>query len=53
MPLQVMDNILGENGKTIWRKANGIDNSPVEPYTERKSISSEETFSTDTIDIKK
>ena len=53
MPLQVMDNILGENGKTIWRKANGIDNSPVEPYTERKSISSEETFATDTIDIKK
>lgn len=53
MPLQVMDNILGENGKTIWRKANGIDNSPVEPFTERKSISSEETFSTDTIDIKK
>ena len=53
MPLQVMDNILGENGKTIWRKANGIDTSPVEPYTERKSISSEETFSTDTIDIKK
>jgi len=53
MPLQVMDNILGENGKTIWRKANGIDTSPVEPYTERKSISSEETFATDTIDIKK
>ena len=53
MPLQVMDNILGENGKMIWRKANGIDTSPVEPYTERKSISSEETFNSDTIDIKK
>jgi len=48
MPLEIMDNILGENGKTIWKKANGIDNSPVTPYTERKSISSEETFETDT-----
>ena len=53
MPQQVMHNILGENGKTIWRKANGIDSSPVEPYSERKSISSEETFDSDTIDIKK
>jgi len=53
MPLAIMDNILGENGKTIWRKANGIDNSPVTPYTERKSISSEETFESDTIDIKR
>lgn len=53
MPQQVMHNILGENGKTIWRKANGIDTTPVEPYSERKSISSEETFDSDTIDIKK
>lgn len=53
MPQQVMHNILGENGKTIWRKANGIDSTPVEPYSERKSISSEETFDSDTIDIRK
>jgi DNA polymerase-4 len=51
MPQQVMENILGENGRVIWRKANGIDTSPVEPYTERKSISSEETFESDTIDV--
>jgi DNA polymerase-4 len=43
--------VLGENGRMIWKKANGIDNSPVIPYQERKSISSEETFETDTIDI--
>jgi DNA polymerase IV len=42
---------LGENGIGIWKKANGIDNNPVEPYTERKSISTESTFENDTIDI--
>lgn len=51
MPLKVMENILGENGSTIWRKANGIDNAPVEVYSRRKSISTEETFDRDTIDV--
>jgi DNA polymerase-4 len=51
MPVQMMEQVLGENGKVIWRKANGIDNSPVEPYSERKSISTECTFDKDTIDI--
>lgn len=53
MPMRVMENILGENGSSIWKKANGMDNSPVEPYSERKSISTEETFEQDTIDVKK
>ncbi len=51
MPVELLERVLGENGLTIWKKANGIDNSPVVPYQERKSISSEETFETDTIDI--
>ncbi len=51
MPMELLQNILGDNGTTIWKKANGIDNSPVEPYSEQKSMSSEETFDTDTIDI--
>lgn len=51
MPMEVMQRTLGENGSSIWKKANGIDNSPVEPYTERKSISSETTFDKDTTDI--
>jgi DNA polymerase-4 len=51
MPVELMQQVLGENGSTIWRKANGVDNSPVEPYMERKSISSEQTFDKDTIDV--
>ncbi|MBA3648916.1 MAG: DNA polymerase IV [Chitinophagales bacterium] len=53
MPVELMKDVLGENGVTIWQKANGIDDSPVIPYSERKSISSEETFDQDTIDIVK
>ena len=51
MPVKIMQQVLGENGLVLWRKANGIDNSPVEPYNERKSISTECTFEKDTIDI--
>jgi DNA polymerase-4 len=52
MPLELLQQVLGENGTGIWRKAQGIDNSPVEPYSERKSISTERTFDKDTIDVK-
>lgn len=51
MPVELMQNVLGENGITIWRKANGIDNTPVEPYSEQKSMSTEETFDKDTINM--
>ena len=51
MPMELLQHVLGENGASIWKKANGIDNSPVEPYNERKSMSTEETFDNDTIDI--
>lgn len=53
MPVELMQNVLGDNGIMIWRKANGIDETPVEPYSERKSLSSEETFDKDTIDVVK
>ena len=53
MPPEVLQQMIGKNGLDIWKKANGIDNTPVEPYTERKSISTEHTFSQDTIDIEK
>ena len=53
MPMQLMHRVLGKNGLTIWRKANGIDNTPVVQYHERKSISTERTFDKDSTDIKK
>jgi len=52
MPIELMEQVLGQNGIVIWKKANAIDNSPVEPYSERKSISTERTFDKDTIDVK-
>lgn len=53
MPMELMEKVLGKNGVTIWRKANGIDESPIEPYSERKSISTERTFDKDTTDVEK
>jgi DNA polymerase-4 len=53
MPIEMMESALGQNGIGIWKKAQGIDNSPVEQYNERKSISTERTFDHDTIDIQK
>lgn len=53
MPIEVMEKVFGKNGILIWKKANGIDNSPVIPYQERKSISTERTFDKDTIDVTK
>jgi len=51
MPPEMIEKVLGQNGLVIWKKANGIDTTPVIPYSERKSISTETTFEQDTIDI--
>jgi DNA polymerase IV len=53
MPVELMENLMGQNGIALWKKANGIDNSPVVPYTEQKSMSTEQTFEQDTIDVVK
>ncbi len=52
MPVEVLQQLIGKNGIEIWKKANGIDYNPVEPYRERKSLSTERTFEQDSIDIK-
>lgn len=51
IPVELMQNLLGKNGSELWRRANGIDESPVIPYREQQSISTERTFQDDTIDI--
>ncbi|MBO9564862.1 MAG: DNA polymerase IV [Niastella sp.] len=51
IPMEMLSNLLGKNGLSLWRKAQGIDESPVVPYHEQKSISTETTFQQDTIDI--
>ncbi|MEX0273618.1 MAG: DNA polymerase IV [Flavobacteriaceae bacterium] len=51
MPLDIMKRVLGANGTIIWKRANGIDNTPVTPFFDRKSISTERTFDRDTIDV--
>jgi DNA polymerase-4 len=53
MPVQFLASAFGKNGISLWNKAHGIDNSPVVPYSEQKSISTECTFDSDTIDVKK
>ncbi len=52
MPLKLIQNTFGKFGIVMWQRANGIDQSPVVPYSERKSISTETTFTEDTIDVK-
>jgi DNA polymerase-4 len=51
--MDLMYRVLGEHGPILWRKANGIDDSPVIAWHERKSISTERTFERDTIDVAK
>ncbi|UBZ12453.1 DNA polymerase IV [Flagellimonas marinaquae] len=53
MPMDIMQRVLGANGQVIWKRANGIDNTPVIPFHDRKSISNERTFDRDTIDVVK
>lgn len=53
MPLEMMISVLGKNGKTIWKRANGIDHQPIIAFHERKSLSTERTYSKDTIDMEK
>lgn len=51
IPLPYMQNLLGKNGIELHRRAQGIDDTPVVPYTEQKSMGTETTFENDTIDV--
>jgi DNA polymerase-4 len=52
MPPVFLERTFGKHGISIWKKANGQDDSPVVPYRERDSISAERTFQADTIDMR-
>lgn len=51
IPVQFLISAFGKNGRSLWNKAHGVDPSPVVPFTEQKSISTECTFESDTIDV--
>jgi len=46
-----MNALLGKNGLSLLQKSKGIDHSPVVPYSEAKSIGTQSTFKSDSIDI--
>ncbi len=52
MPVKMLEHAFGKNGIILWKKANAVDDTPVVPYSDRKSISTECTFEQDTIDVK-
>lgn len=51
IPRDVLVRLMGKPGMTLYQRARGRDDSPVVPYNERKSVSSEQTFAEDTIDL--
>ena len=53
IPAQLLEREFGKHGSILALKSQGIDNSPIVPYSERKSISKETTYSIDTIDMEK
>lgn len=50
IPPEMMVRVLGQNGLVIWKKANGIDHTPVQSWSEQKSMSCEHTYEQDTTD---
>ena len=51
IPVEMLDAMLGATGVELWRKSNGLDDSPVIPWREQQSISTERTFETDTTNL--
>jgi DNA polymerase IV len=50
-PTDVMERYFGKWGESLWRKANGIDHAEIETGWEQKSMSHENTFESDSVDI--
>lgn len=52
IPPKLLIREFGKAGHNLWESANAIDNRPVVPYTEQKSMSKERTFTEDSLDIR-
>jgi DNA polymerase IV len=50
-PLEALTSSFGSQGEHLWNLAHGIDNEPVTPEREAKSISHETTFAEDIDDL--
>ncbi|WP_426667239.1 DNA polymerase IV [Mucilaginibacter sp. McL0603] len=48
--LRFLETVFGKAGNWIWDKARGIDHAEIVPHSDRKSISTERTFSTNISD---
>lgn len=53
MSPELLQSVFGDFGLKLWKKVNIEDDTPVIPYSERKSVSTERTFERDTIDVVK
>ena len=53
IPPRLLEREFGKTGMQLSQKANAIDHSPVKPYSEQKSVSSENTLTEDTMDIRR
>ena len=51
IPEEMLEKLMGKSGIEIWKRANGIDSTPVISYSEQKSITTEHTFEKDTTDL--
>jgi DNA polymerase IV len=51
IPIEMLETMLGATGIDLWHKANALDDTPVIPYREQKSVSTERTFETDTTNL--
>jgi DNA polymerase-4 len=51
IPPRLLEREFGKPGRRLWEKAHGLDNTPIVPYSEQKSMSKERTFTEDTLDI--
>jgi DNA polymerase-4 len=52
IPARLLEREFGKPGRTLWERANAIDDTPIVPFHEQKSISKEHTFTEDTLDLR-